>query len=235
MRAHKAAAVALGLLLTVTSSGPASAEWFADLYLGGAFTQTHDVDLNIAGVDVTLQDVEFDRSLEFGGRGGYWFGALPFLGLGLDVFHFNPDLSSQTVDTVRLGVTAPQQLFDLDLSVVGLSFDVMLRWPLLKSPEFPHGRLQPYVTVGPTLFIVEGEDTSNFAPPANQSDTDTTVGVKVGGGVTFLITKNVGVFTEYRYTHFKAELDFDRIGFGSVKAEPVFDTHHVVVGASFRF
>jgi hypothetical protein len=33
-----------------------------------------------------------------------------------------------------------------------IGFDALLRAPLLKSPEFPNGRLQPYLRVGPALF-----------------------------------------------------------------------------------
>src|SRR5262249_32640103 len=91
------------LIMTATIILPmsASAEWFADLYLGSAFTQKHDVATDALGVLVTTQDVTFDTSFAVGGRGGYWFESLPFssfgldLGLGLDVSHFSPDISRQ--------------------------------------------------------------------------------------------------------------------------------------------
>ncbi|PYO04133.1 MAG: hypothetical protein DMD89_00220 [Candidatus Rokuibacteriota bacterium] len=40
----------------------ASAEWFADLYLGSVFTQKHDVETGILGVSATIQDVTFDTT-----------------------------------------------------------------------------------------------------------------------------------------------------------------------------
>jgi opacity protein-like surface antigen len=110
----------------------------------------------------------------------------------------------------------------------------MLRLPLVKSADFPNGRLQPYASVGPAIFISKAEDTTNFAPPANQSDTDTSVGFKVGAGVTFLFTKNIGIFGEYRYTHFSPEFEFTTAGVKS-KTETDINTHHLLVGASFRF
>src|SRR5262249_3540190 len=87
----------------------ASAEWFADLYLGSAFTQKHDVETSVLGITATIQDVTFDSSFAVGGRGGYWFESGPLrsfgldLGLGVDVSHFSPDISKQTRTTCVLG------------------------------------------------------------------------------------------------------------------------------------
>src|SRR5215467_14735274 len=69
---------------------PAAAEWFTDLYLGGAFTEKHDVDTNFptTGGQVTTLDVSFNNSFAGGFRGGYWFDGLLGqleLGVGLDV------------------------------------------------------------------------------------------------------------------------------------------------------
>src|SRR2546430_2544285 len=89
---------------------------------------------------------------------------------------------------------------DLDLSVWTIGFDAMLRLPLLKSPRFPKGQLQPYITVGPAIFVAHAEDSRNFEP-SNQDDTDASVGVKVGAGVAWQFTKNIAMFGEYRYTH----------------------------------
>ena len=89
---------ALAYLVIAT---PASAEWFTDLYLGGAFTEKHDLDTNFptTGGQVTTLDVTFNNSFTGGIRGGYW---LPFdlgplnFGVGLDISHFAPNVSRQT-------------------------------------------------------------------------------------------------------------------------------------------
>jgi hypothetical protein len=54
---------------------PAAAEWFTDLYLGGAFTEKHDVDTKFPTTSgqVTTLDVTFNNSFVGGIRGGYWF------------------------------------------------------------------------------------------------------------------------------------------------------------------
>ena len=53
-------------LTCLAVGAPAAAEWFGDFYLGGAFTEKHDVDTN----SVTTLDVRFDKSFAGGARGG---------------------------------------------------------------------------------------------------------------------------------------------------------------------
>jgi opacity protein-like surface antigen len=228
----------LVLTAVLSFAAPASAEWFGDLYLGGAFTTKHDVDTNFPtiGGQVTTQDVSFDKSFVGGFRGGYWFPfALgPFnVGVGLDISHFAPDISRQT-RTFCSRFCVSGEFDDLDLSVWVIGFDAMLRYPLMKSPQFPNGQLQPYVTVGPAIFRAHAEDSSNFEP-SHQSDTDTSVGVKVGVGAAWQFTKNIAVFGEYRFTHFSPEFTFRDDVLGSANLSTDVNTHSLLAGVSFRF
>jgi len=231
------------LLVTVTVAclavaAPASAEWFADLYLGGAFTEKHDVDTNFPtiGRQVTTLDVSFNNSFAGGLRGGYWF---PFdlaglnFGAGLDFSHFAPNVSRQT-RTFCARFCVNGEFEDLDLSVFTIGFDAMLRYPFLKSPQVPNGQLQPYLTVGPAIVVAHAEDSQNFEP-SNQSSTDTSVGVKLGAGVAWMFTKNIGIFGEYRYTHFSPEFTFRDDVRGNANLSTSINTHYLLIGASFRF
>jgi opacity protein-like surface antigen len=219
-------------LTCLAVAAPAAAEWFGDFYLGGAFTERHDVDTN----SVTTLDVRFDKSFAGGARGGYWFpfelGPLNF-GVGLDISHFRPDISRQTRSFCSRFCTSGV-FDDLDLSVWTIGFDAMLRFPLLKSPQFPKGQLQPYITVGPAIFVAHAEDRRNFEP-SNQDDTDASVGVKVGAGVAWQFTKTIAMFGEYRYTHFSPEFTFRDDVRGSATLSTDVNTHYLLVGASFRF
>ena len=226
------------ILACLVVAAPASAEWFGDLYLGGAFTAKHDVETNFptTGEQVTTLDVTFDKALAGGLRGGYWF---PFalgplnLGAGLDISHFRPNIGRQTRTFCR-HFCVSDQFDDLDLAVWVIGFDAMLRYPLIKSPEFPNGRLQPYVTLGPAIFVAHAEDSRNFEP-SNQSDTDASPGVKVGAGVAWQFTKNIAVFGEYRFTHFSPEFTFRDDVLGNAKLSTDVNTHYLLVGVSFRF
>ena len=148
-----------------------------------------------------------------------------------------PDIGSQMVSgTPNIGGVLFLVLFDLraiDISVTGVSLDLMVRGRVLPSQEFPRGRLQPYFTVGPTVSIAEAEDSPNF-DPANQSESDTAVGVKVGAGVAWNILKHVTVFGEYRLTRFSPDFRFSDLGFPATMETDV-NTHHFVGGIGFRF
>ncbi len=228
------------LIVTITGlavAAPASAEWFVDLYIGGAFTEKHDVDTQFipSGAQVSTLDVSFNNSFTGGLRGGYW---LPFdvgplnFGFGVDFSHFAPNISRQTrAFCAQFCVNATFE--DVDLSVWVIGFDALLRAPLLKSAEFPHGQLQPYFRVGPAIFVADANDRSNFAP-ANQSDSDTSIGVKLGVGVAWLFTKNIGVFTEYRYTHFSPEFTFQNGG-ATANVSTSVNSHYLLAGVTFRF
>lgn len=173
----------LQLVWLTIASIQASAEWFADLYVGPAITQNEDVRFKLLppfSPKFTLNNMSFDTSVSFGGRFGHWFESFPYLGLGLDVFHFSPDLSSQ-----RVHVCGPVGCFTdpnihFDLAATSISFDAMLRWPLLTSKDFPKGQLQPYLTIGPAIFIARGKDLVATGGPATRSDTDISVGAKTG-------------------------------------------------------
>jgi opacity protein-like surface antigen len=210
---RKASLIVMVLVACESIAGSVAAEWFGDLYLGGAFTQSHDLTANFTGFGIptanTGLDVHFDASVVGGGRFGYWFNVAPY-GFGLEVSHFQPNISPQTnaftSNGVRLGTI---RIDTVKLSVTEISFDLMLRWPgLIASPQYQNGRLQPYVSLGPAVFIATANDSTNFGPPNDQTKTDRSVGLKAGIGTTWLITQNMGVFGEYRFTHFSPEFEF---------------------------
>src|SRR4051812_44100061 len=86
---------------------PVSAEWFADLYGGVAYTPRSDITLVVGSpagpADHTFHDVEWEKSEVFGARAGYWFDAAPWYGIGLDVFRFDANVPTQTVDVTISG------------------------------------------------------------------------------------------------------------------------------------
>src|SRR5262245_40231802 len=103
------ARASIALMVTMaalTASTPASAEWFVDVYLGGAFTEKHDVDTEFPGGVLSALDVSFNNSFTGGLRGGYW---LPFdvgplnFGLGVDFSHFAPNIGRQSKSNVGRG------------------------------------------------------------------------------------------------------------------------------------
>ncbi len=210
--------IVMGLLLT---AGPASAEWFADVYAGQSLTLKDDVTVHSpAGLSI-YRDTEFDRALIYGGRFGRYLDRVPFLGLGVDLF----TSGGQGGTTGRI-----------DVDTIALSLDLLLRLPLLKSETAPWGALQPYISAGVPFYktTVTPRTTAQFR---NQDgDTDFSVGYKVGGGVAFQVAPNLMVFAEYRYTH--ADVSVDLRDSATLKKTPFsfdLDTHSAVLGISARW
>jgi len=228
------------LILLLVAPLDVSAELYADLYTGAVFTK--NTDLTIAsnlGSTATYQNLQVNNSWTAGGRAGYWLEGQDWLGFGLDVFFFHVKAPNQMVPVTGLAATgttlAPA---DWSLPVIGIGFDVLrLRAPLLRSEEFTHGRLQPYLSAGPALFVTWAETPWNIVQPKGQHDTDVALGAKAEGGVTFLVTKTVGLFTEYRFTHFTSKLNYQNTTSApaSETYKTTWDSHQVIGGVSFRF
>ena len=147
-------AICAALALALTVPNVSRAEGFFDLYGGVPFGQSAQVDHQFFGDPAVFprpapisatKNLDFSTSWTVGGRAGYWFEALPLLGLAADVSYFE-----------RNGSGA-------EINLVPLSFLVMLRYPLLTSDSFPKGRLQPYVGFGPSLFY--SNTSIHFDPP----------------------------------------------------------------------
>jgi hypothetical protein len=235
----------LAALIVLASLGvgsrPASAEWFADLFAGLSFTRDRDVKLNDQGIGQgTYESVEFDRSLAWGGRAGRYFDSLPFLGLGLDFFRYYPDIGGQSVQlrgcffpggcgSGRGGTGS------LDVETTSVSVDLMLRLPLWKSTEAPQGRVQPYVAVGPPLFIttITPRNTRNFRN--HDDDTDYSFGYKAAAGVAVQVWSNLALFGEYRFTHVSPEVELRDANLNRTTLRTDLDTHSALLGISARW
>src|SRR2546421_10698129 len=140
MKLLVATIIGLGSFLVCGHS--ASAEWFADLYAGPTFSLSRDVKSDGAAGRGTLHDVHFDTAASGGVRVGRYFEALPFLGLAVDVLQFYPNIAPQTVQLdgcfARIGCGSRQGgTGSFDIPTTAPSFDLMLRLPLMKTPDAP--------------------------------------------------------------------------------------------------
>jgi len=233
--------VAAVLASSVLGDRPASAEWFADLYAGTSFTQKSDLKLNDQGIGPgTYEDVEFDRSLAWGGRAGRYFDSVPFLGGGLDFFRFYPYLGPQSVQlrgcfypggcgSGRGGTGS------FDVETTALSVDLMLRLPLLRTADAPQGRVQPYLAAGPPVFMttITPRHTRSFRN--HDSDTDFSFGYKLAGGVAVQVYRNLALFGEYRFTHVSPEVELRDASNGRTTLRADLDTHSALFGISARW
>jgi opacity protein-like surface antigen len=117
----------------------------------------------------------------------------------------------------------------VDIYVLPFTPLLMARLPLLTSDELPNGRLQPYAAIGPGIFTtVVYEDSTDYTAAGVD------VGLDVRAGLNVQILKWLGVFAEYRYTSYEADVDEDVFGV-NVQTELDLDSHHVAAGVGFHF
>src|SRR6266511_5277 len=206
--------VAISLLVVASL---ASAEPYFGLYGGVVFPEESKVKFSEfplrvpspSRFDVTVGQEGFDTSGILGGKFGYFLGPLPFLGFELDVFNiFGPDINANATRTLDVkgvpvgNLKAPLSSFfntgsDIELRTTGVLLDVVGRFPLMRSQEFPNGRLQPYVGVGGGWINAQ---LSLDNPPLGGSRNDVTdaIGAQGIAGLKFFLMPNVALFTEYK-------------------------------------
>lgn len=249
MRLASRAATRLAIaLLALTIPSHVWAEAFFDVYLGKSFTQDSDIHIKQSRLasDYTFEDVAFDDDsfkapLYYGLRAGYFFESHPWLGLGVEFFHFKIDADTSEVRPLRgtrngspvagaVPVKSVVERFEVSHGVNYFTLDALFRYPLLTSPEqFPHGRLQPYtgVGLGPVIAYPEMRIDNVRAEPGYEI---AGVGVQAFVGMRFLIFKYLGVFGEYKFTHSALSVSVPS-GTGRVQE----NTHHLVGGLTIHF
>jgi opacity protein-like surface antigen len=103
----------------------------------------------------------------------------------------------------------------------------MLRLPLFTDTDVPTGRLQPYIAGGPSVFVSRVEvDTSVLGDRLSEEQAQ--LGLDLRAGLTFMLTRNFGVFGEGRYMLFTVDP-------GSRGPEFDIETFQAIGGVTLRF
>ncbi len=111
-------------------------------------------------------------------------------GVGLDVTPLRPALTPIPEAPTRLTLTDPG---------TAISLDLRLRWPTLPSTDRAGVSLpQPYVTLGPALFVIDPVDA--LVASSAGGDVSLSLGVRAGVGLTWQLDRNALLFGEYRLT-----------------------------------
>jgi hypothetical protein len=201
-----------------------AAEGFFDLYLGPAYTNDSFVWVEQEGwygYASASENVSFDPSFTFGLRGGGWSESIRQIGWAIDAFYIQADSE------------------EVDISGIPLSISLMLRLPLFVRDEFPGGKLQPYFGFGPSFYFYDLDIDFQTIIPEKLSHTDIELGFQCQAGLLWQFHKEYGLFVEYRYTTFSIDEDWDIDNWFSPdeiqRAKIDIDTHHFLVGISFRF
>ena len=99
------------------------------------------------------------------------------------------------VTPLRSDITSPlPPPRGLELQSTALSFDLKLRWP----GSDVLGSLEPYILVGPALFVVEPDYVSRLL--GTRVDPTLRLGTRAGAGVNWHLGKDVTLFGAYEST-----------------------------------
>jgi opacity protein-like surface antigen len=131
---------------------------------------------------------------------GYWLDSSRSLGVGVDVSRIQPNVPSKGLAPASGPSGGSTRLIDTGLHFDAISFDLRLRWPTLARDASAKTQLQPYLSLGPALFVVRPDDVTAVGPLTSQRDLSLSLGVLGGAGLAWQFAENASLFGEYRFT-----------------------------------
>jgi opacity protein-like surface antigen len=188
--------------------------------------------------DLTVSGVRLDSSPSFGGKLTIWnrrqvpdsvgnIGLQPDLGIELDITRFSPDIKAQTrAATGVLAGSAVTQAspiaFELDTTVIALN--LLARFPIGVRDDLPSGRWYPYVGIGAGAAITRAKTVTG------QQDTSTEPAFQFLGGLKYFLSRHIGVFAEYKFTHVSHPFEIT-----TTRQEVILNVNHLLVGIAAHY
>ena len=196
-------------------------EVFSDIYIGAAVTTDAKVTLDGVVQEESLlcgAECSSTKSPVGGLRVGWFAGRFPWLGVSGDF----------SVFIQSWGLQSPYEV-----SVIPISALLMFRAPLVRSPQHPNGRAQPYLAIGPSLILSTGKlAVGSAALGTARVDSDTSVdpGLDARVGIRLVASDWISVILEYRATYFTPTWQID----GRAVATSVW-TNHFILGLGIHY
>lgn len=192
----------------------------AEVYIAGMAGYTApgeltDVELTGPAAGISLSDLDTKDAVAYGGKIGFFFPNATWLGIETEVYNTTPHVKQQSVTASGSGVSVPLG------TVPGFNTRV-LTWGINAVVRYPGKVFQPYAGVGLGVFFAE-------AKFQGQSESDTAPGVNALAGIRLMVTKNLGIFAEYKYN--RATFSFPN-QFG---IETDYSANHFMGGISIHF
>lgn len=198
----------------------AQAEFYVAGQVGATFPEKFS---NIEGTGgasgITFSDFKLQNSLLYGGKVGYFFDRLKWLGLEAEAFTTTPHVKQQPVTACLGSFCAPLGTMPgSHLRVTTLAFNLIAR--------YPGERIQPYIGGGLGVFFARSSN-------GTTSTDDAVPGANALAGVRLFVTKRIAVFGEYKFQY--AHFNFDDAFFRGSGISGDYRAHNAVGGLSFHF
>jgi Outer membrane protein beta-barrel domain len=231
----KSVFVTCAVMVVLAAPGTGRAQGFLDVYGGASFTESTDLSTRI-GRSSVRDPVDFDAYPEIGIRGGLWFPDLPWLGLASDVSYVRLKGPSGGVSHTIGGIPVRTRQ-DVDVHLFPISLMLMLRTKLMLVPWNSRLGIQPYIGVGPGLFVswVHNALTVDIGGSEESAeDTSCDLGLDTRAGLRLHLTSSFSLFAEYRFTYYEPDFSDHLLG-NSVTFDTNIATHHALAGLGFQF
>lgn len=181
----------------------------------------------------TISDRDLQSSLVLGLKGGYYFPRARWFGLETELFYTTPHIKQQpTTITIQPGTTykgVPVPITSATGNLSGDHFRVMTWVPINLMFRYHKTRLQPYIGVGPALFMGRiTQTTQGF----EGSQSSTRIGLNAKAGLDYFITRHVSVFGEWKYNLVKFEFAESDT---QLAYSTTYQMHMAVLGLSYHF
>jgi len=212
------------LVIALIAANPSLgwAEFYLGAYLGPSFPDNvnPNFEFRISNPDITdftyhAKNVRVNPAIMYGAKAGYWFTRESMCGVKfpgwLKHFGFEIDFGYQTLNwpTQSVLVTPINQNFILKNNgyAYSISFLFMYRYGFLPDKEVPFGRLQPYVGIGPMVFIAN----THLNIGNDYRSTEGDLGFAVETGVRYMVLKNVSVNLAFKFRFVETHVDVDDV------------------------
>jgi opacity protein-like surface antigen len=188
----------------------------------------------------TVSDQSLKTSFMLGGKIGHYLSRARWFGFEAEIFYSTPHIKQQDI-TLRSDAPltftpsggGPSTVLPNELTSVGVPgahFSVWTIAPLNLMFRYPGNRLQPYIGIGPGIFIATIKDPS--VTQGDNSQSSMKLGLNSLIGVRYFLTRHVSAFAEgkYNYVRFNFEENPNFFGFNATYT-PV----NVAFGVSYHF
>ncbi|GKS56912.1 hypothetical protein YTPLAS18_04390 [Nitrospira sp.] len=144
----------------------------------------------------TFSDLALKSNIMYGGKVGHYFRQIRWFGIEGEIYNANPHLKQQPSTLTVPGFGS------VTGSIDGNYLRVLTIAPINFMVRYPGKRLQPYVGVGPGIFLARLKEAQ-----LGESISSTSVGLNVMAGLRYLVTRHFAVFGEWKYNYTRMNFD----------------------------
>lgn len=188
----------------------------------------------------TISDQSLKTSFMVGGKIGHYFSRARWFGLEAEIFYSTPHIKQQDI-TIRSdtpitftpsggGSSTPVANEFTAVGVQGAHFSVLTIAPLNLMFRYPGNRLQPYIGIGPGIFIARIKDPS--ITQGDDSQSSTKLGLNTLIGVRYFLTRHLSAFAEGKYNYVRFDFEENPNFFGF---EATYTPITAALGVSYHF